>query len=79
MSLEFIRFRSSFPFRLKSKLLRDAILNGPTQKYNREKIRPKHNLDEKDRYKSARKTMGVVKVIRHRGEPKVKYLSQSKI
>ena len=41
---------------------------------NREKIRPKHNRDEKDRYKSARKTMGVVKVIRHRGEPKVQYL-----
>ena len=41
---------------------------------NREKIRPKHNLDQKGRYKSARKTTGVVKVIRRRGEPKVKYL-----
>ena len=34
-----------------------------------EKTRAKHN-DKNDRYKSARKTMGVVKVIRGRGGPK---------
>ena len=45
---------------------------------NSEKTHAKHN-DEKDTYKSARKTMGVVKVIRRRGDPKVKYLFQSKI
>ena len=84
MSPEFIRILSSFRSRLKSKLLKDAMLN--VQRTNSTKTNltinsethPKQN-DENDTYRSARKTIGVVKVIRRRwgwGAKKNIYFSQ---